>query len=249
MLVALSGGVDSALVAYAAHLESPNSVALTANYSALPKDDLDAACKTCAEIGIKHVIIQYDELANQSYVTNDSNRCFYCRTELGVHLQNEAAKLSCKTIVDGTNLDDLGDYRPGVEAMRKAGVRSPLVESGFSKADVRQCAHEIHLSVSDRPANACLSSRIPWGRRITSERLARIEIAEKIVRKDSGINIVRVRDIGNGSARIEVPVGDIVTLYKKMKLSICEKLETIGYTNVLVDPNGYLPGGANVDVN
>lgn len=247
VLVAVSGGVDSALVAHAAHLESPDSVALTADYAALPRQDLDAARKTCTEIGIKHIVIQYNELLNESYATNDSKRCFHCRTELGVRLQDMASKMSSQIIVDGTNLDDLGDYRPGIDAMRSAGVRSPLVEVGLSKADVRECAHEARLSASARPANSCLSSRIPWGQRITAERLARIEVAEKIVHQESGINVVRVRDMGRGSARIEVPPNDIDALCSLMKSSISPKLGMIGYTDVLVDPRGYSPGGANAN--
>lgn len=248
VLVALSGGVDSALVAYAAHLKSPDSVALTANYQALPRHDLESARKTCEQIGIKHIIIQYDELENESYAVNNSERCFYCRTELGKRLQQEAAKISATIIVDGTHLDDMGDYRPGVEAMRAAGVRSPLVESGLSKADIRECAREVHLSTAERPANSCLSSRIPWGQRITAERLVRIELAEKIVQQNSGIGIVRVRDMGQGNARIEVLPDNIAKL-ESIKTVISSKLEAIGYTNVLVDPRGYLPGGANVNAN
>ncbi len=248
-LVALSGGVDSALVAYAAHLKSPGSVALTADYQALPREDLESARRTCAEIGIRHIVIQYDELENESYAQNSPQRCFHCRTELGHRLQEEAARLSSTVIVDGTHLDDMGDYRPGIDAMRAAGVRSPLVESGMSKDDIRKCAHEAQLSTSERPANSCLSSRIPWGQRITSERLVRIEVAENIVRQSSGIDVVRVRDMGEGRAKIEVPPAKIAVLEGLMSSEISPKLETVGYADVLVDPCGYVPGGANVDRN
>lgn len=247
-LVALSGGVDSALVAYAAHRASLGSVALTADYRALPRHDLDSARKTCAQIGIKHVIVQYDELENESYAANTSERCLHCRTDLGQRLRSAASELSSGIIVDGTHLDDMGDYRPGIEAMRAAGVRSPLVESDMSKADVRECAREVHLHAAERPANSCLSSRIPWGQRITAERLARIEVAERIVQQDSGIGVVRVRDLGDGSARIEVPPAEIGVL-EASRIGIASKLGAIGYTDILVDPRGYVPGGANVDAN
>lgn len=245
VLVALSGGVDSALVAHAAHSESPGSVALTADYRALPREDLDAARRTCAEIGIRHVIIRYDELLKEPYAANGPDRCFHCRTELGTRLREAAVGTSSDVIVDGTHLSDMGDYRPGLDAMRAAGVRSPLVEAGLTKADVRECAREAGLSVHDRPANSCLSSRIPWGRRITAQRLTRIELAEKIVRNDSGIGTVRVRDMGKGSARIEVPPHDIVVLRQAMGSGISAKLHTIGYAKIVVDPRGYMQGGAN----
>lgn len=245
-LVALSGGVDSALVAHAAHLGSPGSVALTADYTALPREDLAAARRTCREIGIRHVIIRYDELANSDYAANTSQRCFHCRTELGARLVEAAAETSSEIIVDGTHLDDMGDHRAGIAAMREAGVRSPLVEAGLTKADVRECAREAGLSVSERPANSCLSSRIPWGRRITAERLARIELAEGIIRQASGVGLVRVRDTGEGSARIEVRRPDMAALGGAMDSGLAEKLRAIGYASVLVDPRGYSPGGANV---
>lgn len=245
-LVALSGGVDSALVAHAAYATSTDSVALTADYQALPREDLAAAYKTCKEIGIRHIVIKYDELEDESYAQNSPERCFYCRTQLGQRLKEESARLCLNLVVDGTHLDDMGDYRPGIDAMRSAGVLSPLAESGFSKSDVRACAQTAGLSAFDRPANSCLSSRIPWGQRITAERLVRIEVAENIVRKSAGIDVVRVRDTGSGSARIEVKPTDIAAL-DAIKPDIDIRLGAVGYTEVLVDRRGYMPGGANAN--
>ena len=244
-LVALSGGVDSALVAHAARSASPDAVAITADYSALPREDLEAARRTCAEIGIEHVVVRYDELLNESYAANAPDRCFHCRTELGARLREAAARVSADVIVDGTHLDDMGDYRPGLEAMRAAGVRSPLAESGFTKGDVRECARAAGLSAADRPANSCLASRIPWGRRVTAERLARIELAERIVRQATGIGVVRVRDTGDEAARIEVPPERVGDLRRVMDSHVSPRLRTIGYADVSVSDGGYVPGGAN----
>ena len=203
--MALSGGVDSALVAYAAFSRLGDSaVAVTADYRTLSQEELGAAKSVCSEIGIRHVMLRYDELENPDFVRNDRLRCYYCRSELGGRITKLAEEMGGHwDVVDGTNLDDLGDYRPGIEAMRKNRVQSPLVETGFTKDDVRAVARDVGLSVHDRPSNSCLASRIPWGERITAERLARVELGERIVRQMSGARQVRVRDVG-GSARIEV---------------------------------------------
>lgn len=243
-LVALSGGVDSALVAYAAHRASPRAVAVTADYQALPRDDLEAARQACAEIGIAHEVIRYDELLNESYSANAPDRCFHCRTELGGRLREAAERLGADVVVDGTHLGDMGDYRPGLEAMRAAGVRSPLAEVGMAKADVREAARAAGLSASERPANSCLASRIPWGRRVTAERLARIEVAERMVRQATRIGTVRVRDTGESSARIEVPRESLGALRGAMA-ELSPGLRAIGYSDVAVDARGYSPGGAN----
>lgn len=243
-LVALSGGVDSALVAYAAHRAAPRAVAVTADYQALPREDLEAARRTCAEIGIEHEVIAYDELLNESYSANAPDRCFHCRTELGGRLREAAARLRADVIVDGTHLGDMGDHRPGLEAMRAAGVRSPLAEVGMAKGAVREAARAAGLSASERPANSCLASRIPWGRRVTAERLARVEVAERMVRQATRIDVVRVRDTGESSARIEVPRESVGELLGAMG-SISDGLRAIGYSEVTVDERGYSPGGAN----
>ena len=121
-----------------------------------------------------------------NFVANDKTRCYHCRTELSGHLLTLASELGISTIVDGTNTDDLGDYRPGIEAMRKNGIHSPLVECEFSKRDVRREAKKLSMNVWDRPSNSCLASRIPWGVQVTAERLIRIELAEKVVKNSTG---------------------------------------------------------------
>lgn len=246
-VVAVSGGVDSALVALAAHRALGDAAtAVTADYSTMPRDDLEAARRTCAEIGMRQDVVEYDELADERFARNDSNRCFYCRTELASRLASLAAARGAATIADGTHLDDLGDYRPGIRAMRDGGVSSPLVEAGFAKADVRREAAAAGLSAHDRPANSCLASRIPWGRRVTAERLARIEVAEAIVRAAAGVaGAVRVRDLG-GSASIEVEQPSVRLVSSPGVLGpLSERLRAIGFDSVRVDPAGYAPGRAN----
>ena len=247
VLVALSGGVDSALVAYAAYQKLGNSaIAVTADYKTLSQEELETAKKICNEIGISQVLLDYNELENKNFVTNDSNRCFYCRQELGNHLVNLAREKKIEYIVDGTNLDDLGDYRPGITALKQNGIRSPLVEKNFTKNDIRKIAHLVGLSVYDKPSNSCLASRIPWGQQITSERLARIEYGEKIIKQVTQIKQVRVRDI-QGIAKIEVEKEKILFLQTPIILDeITSKLKLIGFSDVIIDMDGYKPGKINV---
>ena len=247
-VVAVSGGVDSALVALAARrsLGPSGAVAVTADYSTMPRDDLESARRTCTEIGIGQIVVEYDELGDERFARNDRNRCFYCRTELASRLGSIARARGARTIADGTHLDDLGDYRPGIRAMGDGGVSSPLAEAGFSKGDVRREAALAGLSAHDRPANSCLASRIPWGRRVTAERLARIEVAESMVRAASGVSgRVRVRDMG-GSARIEVERGQVALVSSAAVLGpLSERLRAIGFDSAAVDPGGYRQGSAN----
>ncbi len=205
-MIALSGGVDSALVAYAAFsaLGEHKAIAITADYRTLSQEELDTAKSICAEIGIQHIMLEYNELENDNFVINDNTRCYHCRTELGGRLAEMAKNMpGLWIVVDGTHLDDLGDYRPGITAMRENHIYSPLIDVQFTKHDVRTVAQNTGLSIYDRPSNSCLASRIPWGVRITAEKLTRIELGERIVRQLSGAKQVRVRDI-DGSARIEV---------------------------------------------
>lgn len=244
VLVALSGGVDSALVAYAAHARLGDlATAVTADYRTLSREELESAERVCAEIGIPAMQLSYDELENEGFARNYPDRCFYCRSELGGRLAALAAERGA-VAVDGTNLDDLGDYRPGIEAMRGSGVLSPLVEAGLSKADVRESARRAGLSVHDRPSNSCLASRIPWGQQITAQGLARIELGEDIVRRLAGARQVRVRDIG-GSARIEVEPEAVARLESVLR-DVTERLGAIGFGSVEVDGEGYSRGKINV---
>ena len=245
--MALSGGVDSALVAFAAlrALGPRGAAAATADYRTLSAEELRAAARACSEIGIRHLLVRYDELENGRFVANDRSRCMHCRTELASRLADLARARGYRTVVDGAHLDDLGDYRPGMRAMREGGVLSPLAETGFTKGDVRREARAAGLSMHGRPANSCLASRIPWGRRVTAERLARIELAESMVRNATGARIVRVRDM-HGAARIEVDRGHVGAASEPRVLAgLGARLRMIGFESVSVDPGGYGRGKAN----
>ena len=246
VLISLSGGVDSALVAYAAFEEiGKNAIAVTADYKTLAQDELDSAKKIVHEIGIKHMIISYDELDNENFVKNDKNRCFYCRDELSEKLLILSKQLGTEVIVDGTHTDDLGDYRPGIEALHKNGIRSPLLETNFTKQDIRDQTKIIGLSIYDRPSNSCLASRIPWGQRVTAERLARVEMGELIIKQSIDTKQVRVRDL-DGIAKIEVSIDKIPLLRDNQKIEeISEKLQMLGFSSVQVDYDGYMPGKVN----
>lgn len=246
VIIALSGGVDSALVAFAAYQKLGNSaLAITADYKTLSHEELETAKKISLEIGIPHQIIEYDELENEDFVKNDEKRCFHCRTELGLHLKNLQKKHAAKIIVDGTNLDDLADYRPGIAALRNYGIRSPLAEIEFTKKDVRDEAKRAGLTIFDKPSNSCLASRIPWGQRVTTERLIRIELSEKIVKQAINAKQVRVRDL-DGVAKLEVASNELNLLDEKILKKIRSKLQLFGFSSVIVDPEGYKPGNINV---
>ncbi len=245
-MVALSGGVDSALVAYAAHQRLGSmALAVTADYKTLPRDELEDARRVCSEIGIRHVILEYDELENEDFVRNDSSRCFHCRMDLGTRLGALARQHHITTIVDGTHAGDMGEYRPGIKALRQNGILSPLADLGISKLQIRKAAASVGLSIHDKPSNSCLASRIPWGQRVTAERLTRIEFAETIIRQMTVARQVRVRDLG-GSAMIEVDKTMVPVFQGEVLRQITKRLMMIGFTRVAVDPDGYAPGKINV---
>ena len=242
-IVALSGGVDSAVVALAAKKTLGNgAIAITADYKTLTEEELAAAWQVAREIGIKHKVIEYNELENTSFVKNDTMRCYYCRTELGQRLAEEARRAGILLIVDGTNIDDLTDYRPGIRALRENGVRSPMIELGIGKTEVREIAKNFELSVYDKPSNACLASRIPTGSEVTYEKLRRIENAEIIVKTIFAVRQVRVRDHGD-LARIEVGRDELHKMFDVDKLAILDnKLKELTFKFVSIDVVGYKTG-------
>lgn len=247
VIVALSGGVDSAVVACAAKKAlDGNAVAVTADYKTLSEEELESARKIAKEIGIKHKVIEYSELENKDFVKNDEHRCFHCRNELAEHLLEVAQKEQAELIVDGTNADDLDDFRPGIQALRQHGVKSPLIELSITKNEVRQIASMLGLSIFDKPSNACLASRIPHGTEVTAGKLKRIEAAEIIAKKLFGIKQVRVRDHGD-TARIEVGRNERMLLFDEAKLDKLDyELKRLGFRFVAIEASGYKSGSLNV---
>lgn len=240
VVVALSAGVDSSLVAKLAQKACGNrAIAATAVSESLPPGELEVAKKTAAGIGIKHVIVRTDELQNPNYAANPADRCYYCKDTLYRELRTLAEDLGLEAILDGTQMDDLGDDRPGRRAAREAGVKSPLLEAGFSKNDVREAARSLGLSVWDKPAMPCLSSRIPHGQNVTEEKLWAIGQAELFIKQLTGVRDLRVRHHGV-LARIEVtPEKRHLFFDADIMDQIDAKLRSLGFTAVTLDLRGY----------
>lgn len=241
VLVALSGGVDSTLVALAAReaLGKDKVLAITANYQTLANEELETAKKVAKEIDVIHLLLEYNELDNPNFTKNDNLRCFHCRNELAIYLLKAAEEKNIALIVDGTNLDDLNDDRPGMVALHSRGIKSPLLEIGLNKNEVRHFAKINNLSVHDKPSNSCLASRIPHGTEINSVKLRRIEICETIIKKISDVRQVRVRDHGT-IARIEVEKSEIAKLCNLDQIDkIVYEIKELGFKHVTLDLEGY----------
>lgn len=245
VLVAYSGGIDSTLVLKIAQDELGNSaIGVTALSPTFPTIELETATRAAQEIGARHELVHTDQLAIPDFVLNDAARCFHCKTDLYQLMEGMREARAFRWVVDGTNLDDLNDDRPGIKAARQWKVRSPLVEAGFSKADVRDAARSLGLSTWDKPAAACLSSRIPRGIPITLGKLRRVEAAETVLQEE-GFRQVRVRDHGD-IARIEVGREEVARLNQPdLREKVSARLRKIGFHFVCVDLEGYKTGGTS----
>jgi uncharacterized protein len=222
-----------------------NCVGVIAVSASLSKNEHKEALELAQQIGAHIYELETDELNNVLYQQNDSKRCFYCKTELYQKLQTVAKDKNIKYILDGNNLDDTTDYRPGRQAAANLGVRSPLIESGFSKKDIRELARHLNLSNWDKPAQPCLSSRIAYGVSVNEDILSKIDKAEAYL-KEQGFKVVRVRYLGE-KVSIEIGIEELGKLHNdKLKKNIYSEFRTIGFLNVDIDWDGYRSGKLNV---
>jgi uncharacterized protein len=244
--VAFSAGVDSTVVAKAAQLAlGDNAVAVTGTSASMAAGELEEAKKLAALIGIRHVVVPTDEFTQADYLRNAPDRCYHCKTELYTQLDGLLPELGVKHVVNGANVDDLGDYRPGMRAATELAVRSPLAECGLTKADVRELARQWDLPVWDKPATPCLSSRIAYGEAVTPERLAMIDQAEQFLRLH-GLRTVRVRYHKGDLARLEVPVEVMERLVDpSFRGALTAQLRMIGFKFITLDLEGFRSGSLN----
>ena len=244
-LVAFSGGIDSSLVLKVAYETlGAQAIAVTAVSPTFPAIELAVVRQVSEEIGALLRIIDTDQLEIEAFVRNDAARCYHCKTDLYQALGRIQREACCGAIVDGTNLDDLKEDRPGIQAAREFGVRSPLVEAGMRKDDIRVLARELGLSNWDKPAAACLSSRVPRGTPITRTALSRVEQAEALLFRE-GFKQVRVRDY-EGMARIEVETSELSGfLNSTQRVKISAALKKLGFRFVTLDLEGYRSGSSN----
>ncbi len=243
--VAYSGGVDSSLVASLAFEQlGRKAIAITGVSPALAKTLREEAKSQAKWIGVKHVEIKTSELNQSSYSKNPKDRCFACKTELHKHTTYLSKELNYKIVLDGVNLDDLKDYRPGIEAANKAGVISPLAKFKFSKQDIRDISRALGFPWWDKPAQPCLSSRFPYGYEITSERLKMVEKAEEYLKK-GGLSNVRVRCQGL-TARIEIPKNELKHFFNKYNFNeLVQYFSNLGFNCTSLDLEGLISGKLN----
>jgi pyridinium-3,5-biscarboxylic acid mononucleotide sulfurtransferase len=245
--VAFSGGVDSAVVARAAQEAcGDRAIAVTAVSLSLASGELEQAQEIASLIGIRHVVLKTEEFANENYLANPANRCYFCKTELYSRLESRLSELGADVICNGANLDDVGDYRPGMTAAKEHSVRSPLIEAGLTKSDVRELAKRWSLPCWDKPAMPCLSSRIAYGVAVTPERVRRIDAAESFLRREFGLREFRVRCEANDLARIEVALGEVTPLLNATTFErISREFRSLGFRCVTLDLEGFRSGNLN----
>ena len=244
--VGFSGGVDSTVVvAAAAHALGPGkTLAVTGSSATVPGRELAEAAALAAGLGIPHAVIETGELGSEQFCANSSDRCYHCKSELWAQVRELAASRGIASVADGVNADDLGDFRPGIAASDEAGVAHPLADVGAGKADVRELARELKLPNWDKPAQACLSSRFPYGEKITVEALGRVEQAEEFLR-ELGFRQLRVRHHG-GIARIEIPAEELPEISSDdRRQEIVRRFRQLGFDYVTLDLEGFRSGSLN----
>lgn len=244
-LVAYSGGTDSTfLLKVASEVLGNKLLAVTAKSETYTSRELQAATENAQKLGVKHVIIETCELNDENFASNPPDRCYYCKKELFSKLTDLAKKYHLAYLADGSNLDDLGDFRPGSKAAFEFGVRSPLREAGLTKQEIRLLSKKMNLPTWDKPPQPCLSTRFPYGTRITKEKLSTVELAEEFL-FGLGLRELRVRVHGE-IARIEVPRKDMSLLInEEISKKVVERFKTLGYTYITLDIQGYRTGSMN----
>ena len=248
VVVAFSAGADSTLVAKVAADElGERALAVTSASESLAERELAEALDYAQRLGIRHRVVYTEEMSNPDYLANPTNRCYHCKTELYTHLEELAAREGYRHVANGLNVDDLGDYRPGLQAAREHGVRAPLQEAGLTKADVRAVSQLLGVPTWDKPAMACLSSRVPYGEQITSDKLSQIDRAEQFLR-DLGYRQLRVRHHGQ-VARIELPPADMPAFLGSHAEAATSYLKSLGFLYVALDLQGFRSGSLNEGLN
>lgn len=249
--IAFSGGVDSAFLLYAARQALGDKVlAITASSGLFPKREMNESLEFCKKLGVKHVVLEVDELAVPGFKDNPKDRCYICKKDLFTKLIKTASDNGIPNLAEGSNTDDEGDYRPGLLAIKELAVKSPLREAGLSKDDIRKLSKEFGLPTWDKPSFACLASRFVYGEHITKDKLRMVEEAEEFL-KSLGFKQFRVRIHGDSSflARIELPTEDLPKAAAGDLLEkINQKLRKIGFVYVTLDLGGYRMGSMNVGV-
>lgn len=240
ILIAFSGGVDSSVLAALAYRAlGDNAFAVTADSQTLAPGELECAKEVAKEIGIKHIVISYDELNEPGFAKNPVDRCYYCKKGLLRELKRLAALHGANVIIEGTSISDLKSHRPGHRAVTEEGVYNPFVEFNVTKEEIREMARKLNLSVAEKPSMACLSSRFPYGQAITAEALKRVGAAEAYLRR-AGFGIVRVRDHA-GIARIEI-MPEEMARFLEMRESVVSEFRRLGFSYVTLDLAGFRSG-------
>lgn len=245
VIVAYSGGVDSSYVAYVANLElGPRAVCITGQSASLPGYQRAEIDRVVKKFGFQHEVIQTEELDNPDYRANSPNRCFFCKDELYSKLESIARTRGVKSIVDGSTIDDLGDFRPGRQAAAQHAVRSPLIEAGLSKSEVRELSRRVSLPTWDKPASPCLSSRIAYGTAVTIERLSKVDRGEEILR-EFGFREFRVRH-HDQLVRLEIAPAEMDRVLRKELIGeLAKRFRELGFKYVTLDLEGFRSGSMN----